>query len=154
MLRTSLTGDVDGNEYPEYDPARSDWGYADYHARLTVLSGIITSIEPDILLLQEIEGGDVLRDLCERTSLRYRAVSEDPGSAIQTGILSRFPRQGGLTTHRPYDGSRSMLKAVIDVGGERVALLNAHWRSRRAGAAESEPYRVRASVLGEPRDQR
>ncbi len=139
-------GDVDGNEYPEYDPARSDWGYADYHARLTVLSGIITSIEPDILLLQEIEGGDVLRDLCERTSLRYYAVSDDSRSAIQTGILSRFPVRE-VTTHRPYDGSRSMLKAAIDVGGERVALLNAHWRSRRDGAAESEPYRLRASVL-------
>ncbi len=143
-------GKDDGDEYLEYDPSRSDWDQAAYHTRLRVLTDIIRDSGADIIMLQEIEGEDVLKDMGNLLRFPYHASTEDEASAIQCGILSRFPITE-VKTHSPassiYPLNRSILQAVIDIQDERVVLFINHWKSRIGGVIETEKARVFSARL-------
>lgn len=153
-VQNLFDGEHDGGEYHEYDPRVSSWDHAAYHSRLERLCSIISASGADIILLQEIEGDDILDDMCSwylnRTGLRYHAATRDAYSAIQVGVISRYPILE-ISVHmampEPGECSRSILKAVIPVGEERLAILVNHWKSRIGGVEESEAARVASSRL-------
>jgi len=153
-VQNLFDGEYDGGEYHEYDPRVSPWDHAAYHSRLERLCSIISASGADIILLQEIEGDDILDDMCSwclnRTGLRYHAATRDAYSAIQVGVISRYPILE-LSVHmampEPGECSRSILKAVIPVGEERLVILVNHWKSRIGGVEESEASRVASSRL-------
>lgn len=142
---------VSGTEYPEYTPEEG-WNAQTYARRLEQTSRAITQGHggvPDILVLQEIEHVGVLEDLLggplKSRGYQWYAATADGGSAIQTGVASRYP----IVDARVHRGasSRSALEVEIDVGAERLVLFALHAKSRRDGIQETEALRIDLAKL-------
>jgi endonuclease/exonuclease/phosphatase family metal-dependent hydrolase len=160
-----------GSEFKEYRGAKSAWSKSRYAVRLDRLketlllagerSGKGRDRGPDIVVLEEIENAQVLRDLCNRLPrlccYPYAAFSP-PGkdSAFGSAILSRYPIRS-VTVHSVAgladDGSRfgdwssssvalrPLLEATIDIGGIPLIVFAEHWKSK-SGRGESASIRL------------
>lgn len=151
-VQNLFDGKHDGGEYPQFDPECSDWGYVDYHARLQRITKLIRREDPQIILLQEIEGPWVLEDIAGllKGGRWASACTEAESSAIECGLLSRFPiRQ--VRTHQPateaYPELRPMLEVELLIHGEPLHLFVCHWVSRRSSPELSEQGRRAAAEL-------
>lgn len=148
---------ADGSEYPDYRPS-SGWSRDDYRGRLTAAAELLRLAPKggaDIVLLQEIEHQGVLEDLCrfylEDLSYDYRAASGQDGSAVQLGVLSRYPilSAASRAVYREHAPPlRPVLELSFALPGEQVlTVFLCHWKSKAGGARESEPYRMAAAQL-------
>ena len=147
-----------GGEYPEYDPSSGEWTNETYLGKLAALAAAIQKApeEPDILLLQEVENSGTLerlsRDFLPLGGYDFHAAPRARGAAVQTGLLSRIPVEK-LLVHRPggSDSERNILEIWLnpegDERGERIVLMNNHWKSRLGGAEATEPQRLRSALL-------
>ncbi|MDR1497306.1 MAG: metallophosphoesterase [Puniceicoccales bacterium] len=97
-----------------------------------MLIDIIDRINPDLVLLCELDRGHLIRRLVEQLTKRGKTYHQD-GKNIQTGILSRYPLQKAsiLTpTQESYSVQvgkhRAVTKAFISVGGRTIAIYSAH----------------------------
>lgn len=148
-------GNDDGTEYREFDPGKGNWDTARYHTRLSAVGRVITEFSdplPDIICLQEIEHRGVVEDLLKwnlkQYGFNYFAVTDDPESAIQIGIVSRMP----ITRVKVHSASgvsgyrlRPILEVEILLGGESVIVINNHWKSRIGGPDVTEPARIESA---------
>lgn len=136
----------DGDEYSPYT-LQEGWSTDLYHQRLRKLSQVIVqnnSKEVDILILQEVEHEGVVRDLIDRhigkRGLTHYAVSDNPSSPIEVGIISRYPiLEARIHSISHY---RHIVEAIIDINGERISLFALHLPSNRIGKEESEVQRI------------
>ena len=137
---------VTGNEYPEYTPEEG-WTVDQYKIRLGRTARAITqghNSVPDIVVLQEIEHAGVLEDLLHESlaerGFQWYASTNDLDSAIQTGVISRFP----ITDVRIHGVQhlRSVLEVTLDVGKESLVLFTLHAKSKRGGVEETEAQRI------------
>ncbi len=156
----------DGGEYPEFTAA-GGWDDRKYRMRLENLAKAVLSFfpsgkeYPDILCLQEIESIGVLADLVQGVlksgGYRWIGLGGPEDSAIKSGFLSRFPvverRSHALDDSWGLGAGREIVEVVFDTaarGSSQPSLLTVmicHWKSRREGAAETEPIRRQASRL-------
>ncbi len=146
-----------GTEYPEFDPSVSEWGISQYSTRLSNLSEVIRRTVKggaDIIAFQEIENRKVLDRLAgnylKGFGYDYLAVTEAENSAVQIGVMSRYPfdrvmvhqvLSGGKTAGRP------ILEVYINTDYGTVHLFNNHWKSKLGGAEETEPLRIAAGKM-------
>jgi len=145
---------VTGNEYPEYTP-EGGWTTRMYDQRLETTARAIVQghgVIPDIVVLQEIEHVGVLEDLLSgplsSRGYQWYGATVDTDSAIQTGILSRFPIDA-MRIHS-LEGQRSVLEALFDLEGDSLTLFALHGKSRREGAEETAPMRIAMTrMIGE-----
>jgi len=147
----------DGDEYPEFDPAKG-WTRAQFWGRCDALSKVIRTLgPPDILVLEEVEGAHTLEVLNSRflADLGYRhhflAPSSVPG--VKSAVLSRYPlvRTGLLFPPSPdaSDVLRPVVEAEFDLGGRALVVLANHWKSRIPLPQTTEKLRREsARVLG------
>jgi len=152
-------GNDDGTEYREFDPGGGDWDTARYHTRLSAVGRVITEFMdpvPDIICLQEIEHEGVVEDLLKwnlkQYGFKYSAVTDDPGSAIQMGIVSRFPITRVKVHNAILAGNlgyhlRPVLEVEILLGDESVIVLNNHWKSRIGGPNATETARIASAQI-------
>ena len=155
-VQTLFDGEYDGGEFREFNPYASEWNDAAYRERLEILATYLRELtpdgQPDILALQELEGPDVLSDLCEHIggdAYPYRLCA--PGEAVMSVcIASRFPVTAAVVhgldagTESAGPGAvtlRSMLDAAIDTPGGPVRVIAAHWKSPGEGRAETAALR-------------
>jgi endonuclease/exonuclease/phosphatase family metal-dependent hydrolase len=143
-----------GTEYREFDPGEGNWDTSRYHTRLSAVGRVISEFIdpiPDIICLQEIEHSGVVNDLLKwnlkQYGFNYSAVTENDNSAIQTGIISRFPITRVRVHNAAVTGSagyslRPVLEAEILIGDESIIILNNHWKSRIGGAENTELLRI------------
>ena len=137
-----------GDEYSPYTLAE---GYSDalYQKRLESLSQALLqyqSIDPDIIVLQEIENDRVVVDVIDQylksRGFSYYVVSDNPSSPIEIAIISRYKI---VDAHiHSISQQRPIVEAVIDVRGEQIRLFALHLRSQREGFEESEKERVKS----------
>ncbi|NLV83830.1 MAG: hypothetical protein GXY60_04650 [Spirochaetales bacterium] len=137
---------TDGTEYPEYTP-EAGWTVGSYGRRLELISQAIVQGQtyvPDIVVLQEIEHERVMQALVERHlsayGLRWLATTSDAESAIQVGIVSRYPIQHAVV--HGIDGLRSILEVEIETPVEPICLFALHAKSQREGEKVTEPLRI------------
>ncbi len=137
---------VCGTEYPEFTPEQG-WSTEQYKERLRRTARAITQehgLIPDIVVLQEIENEQVVEDLLRehlgKRGFQWYAVSHDRETAIQTGIISRFP----ITAVRLHGviNQRSLLEATFHIEGEEIVLFALHGKSNLGGVEESEDKRL------------
>ncbi|MBL7007124.1 MAG: endonuclease/exonuclease/phosphatase family protein [Spirochaetia bacterium] len=152
-------GTDNGTEYKEFDPGEGNWDTSRYHTRLASVARVITEFInpiPDIICLQEIEHAGVVNDLLrwnlKQYGFNYSAVTDAAGSAIQLGIISRFPitqvkiHSAGTTGVAGYS-LRPVLEVEIIVGNESLIVLVNHWKSRIGGEEITEPARIASANI-------
>lgn len=154
-LQTFFDGSFDGNEYSEYASSKAGWSHEKYEARLARVAEVVKKIDPDILVMQELEKEgqlyDVYNRLCSnfRISMNYSygCFAKEEGASIGLGVLSRFPLSNkelhGLDIRSrslSQPSMRPMLKLNVDVDGKTLVLLVNHWKSK-SGGEESEAWR-------------
>jgi exonuclease III len=144
----------DGGEYPEYDPDIGNWSSADYHGRLETLCGVLTDIDADVILLQEIEHQEVLSDMCRWFLNGYSsadiAACEDSGFSTTVGIISRLPIMSVSVHQTVISGGlsqRPMLEADVLTAEGIITVFSVHWKSRIGGEKETEQQRRGSSLL-------
>lgn len=159
-----------GSEFKEYRGTKSVWSRGRYSIRLDrlketlLLAGEKSAMGhnrgPDLVILEEIENAQVLRDLCNRLPRQcaypYAAFAPpDREAAFGSAILSRYPIRS-VTAHSvagfAEDGSRfgdwaspsialrPLLDVTVDIGGKQLAIFVAHWKSK-SGRGESASIR-------------
>lgn len=153
----NLMDDVlDGTEYPEFRPSSPHWNTRKYLERLGRLHQVVASLweqGPDILVFTEIENSRVLVDLHRlylyKLGYQYMAITQDSGSAIQIGVLSKYPIIHTQTI-KPQDGHqlyRSILETVIQIQHRQLRIFSNHWKSKAGGSLEITEQGRRASSL-------
>lgn len=144
-----------GTEYPEYDPSGDEWNKELYLLRLNNISTVLSTVENfDIVLLQEVENLNVINDLSKgilkKYKFNYTAAAEKGGSAVTTGIMSRYP-VSDIQNHALDSSGSSFLRPVLEVqvkiGDRRLYLFNNHWKSKLGGAFPTEDERILAASV-------
>lgn len=153
----NLFDDVrNGTEYPEFDPSRGTWTSSLYRQRLSNVADVIAATEPrrgpDIICLQEIENSRVLRDLAtvwlRQFSYNYYVAAVNEGSAITTGIISRYPIKKSKNHSlylKEFSNLRIITETLIEIDGSDFYIFNCHLKSKIGGDEQTEPARIKAA---------
>ncbi len=146
-----------GAEFDEFRGEGSDWTAARYDERLDRLAegillagrraGMESGLGPDVVALEEIENGRVLRDLCNRlpgAGYGHAAfVPPTEGGAFGVAVLSRYSILS-LSSHTPYSPDvslRPLLEVTLDAPCGPFVVFVVHWKSK-LGDGEGESLRV------------
>ena len=151
----NLMDDVlNGTEYPEFRPTSPNWNTRKYLERLGRLNKVVASLwdqGPDILVFTEIENSQVLEDLHRlylyKLGYRSMAITQDPNSAIQIALLSKYPIVETQII-KPQDGhihQRSILETLIQIDHRQLRIFSNHWKSKAGGSLEFTEQGRRAS---------
>ena len=153
----NLFDDVkNGTEYPEFDPSGGIWNSSLYRQRLNNAAEVISATEPrrgpDIICLQEIENSRVLRDLAtvwlKKFSYQYYVAAVNEGSAITTGIISRYPIKRSINHSlylEEFNRLRIITETVIEIDNSDFYIFNCHLKSKIGGEEQTELARIKAA---------
>jgi endonuclease/exonuclease/phosphatase family metal-dependent hydrolase len=151
----NLMDDVlDGTEYPEFRPSSPFWNTKKYLERLGRLHQVVASLwdqGPDILVFTEIENSRVLEDLHRlylyKLGYRYMAITQDSGSAIQIGVLSKHQiiHTQAIKPQDEHNLHRSILETLVQIQHRQLRIFSNHWKSKAGGSLESTEQGRRAS---------
>ena len=152
-VQNLFDADVDGNEYEEYTLS-SGWTQRDYENRLSSLRRVLGELPSSgdyILVLNEIEGSDIVEDLIKshdliKLGLRYYACTDEPESPIQIAVASSLPITSALV-HAVGEDLRPILEVCFDTEKGRVFVLACHFKSNVGGVAETEEQRLFAASV-------
>jgi endonuclease/exonuclease/phosphatase family metal-dependent hydrolase len=132
---------------------------AEVEARLVRIAAVLSSLDADVVLLQEVEHLPLLRRLADRAGYpEARLVEGNDPRGIDVGLLSRLPVQAYLSHADDLgpDGRllwpRDAVEAVLDAGGRRLLLLGTHLSSRLSDPAGAR-RRLQATRLRELADR-
>jgi len=135
----------DGTEYKAYIPhKKSGWTAKIYHTKLTNISRVMKDIDADIIGLCEIENTHALKDLqkmLKRKGLNYpyMRIADKRKGAVRVGLLSKFRILTSREIHVERS-SRSILKTVIQIDGEKTIIYVNHWKSKRGPESRRMHY--------------
>jgi len=156
---------VQGREYPDMIHGQGGPSPSGYRAHLSSLADVLSRQcpgGPDIVLLLEVEGAHVVRDLAAEPALKpypWCVTSDEPWSPIQLALISRIPivestlhswsQSGGYSLIRGSETglqARPVLRVVLETGGTHLVIYVNHWPSMRGGA-DSRLSRLRSAEL-------
>ena len=137
---------LDGTEYPEYQNPKK-WTERSYRMRLDTLARTLASGRlghPDVVVLQEVEGEQVVVDLL-KTHLGKRgycwyATAREQGGAISIAIISRHPLvEAAVHSH---SGGRPALEATVNTDAGPITIFALHAKSQIGEFEETEASRL------------
>ena len=143
----------DGTEYEEYTPS-SGWTQSAYESRLAGLRRVLNELPPSgdyILVLNEVEGADVVEDLIKsrdliKLGLYYYACTEEAWSPIQIAVAASIPISSAHV-HSVGEDLRPVLEVCFDTDCGRVFVLACHFKSNVGGVSETEESRLMAASV-------
>jgi endonuclease/exonuclease/phosphatase family metal-dependent hydrolase len=125
---------------------------AQYQAKLDDIAGVIGSLVPDIVVLQEVENHNVLSDLGQKLPEHaHRRITEgnDP-RGIDIALLSRHPIDrvvahdqeffSSSASGKTYVFARDVLEVHFEINGRHLILFGIHFKS--GTDAESQDKRL------------
>jgi endonuclease/exonuclease/phosphatase family metal-dependent hydrolase len=103
------------------------------------IARVLATLSPDIVLLQEVAGERLARDLATQLSMAYYVA---PGNSWrQVALLSRLPILAAQS-HHPRPIHRAVLQASLGtLSGERLHILGVHLRAARLLPMETQRVR-------------
>lgn len=127
-----------GSEYKAYKPNTHKWTRVNFQKKLLNISEVICDINADIIGLQEIENGNVLK-LLKRSlakvgcSYKYHAITYKKKSAIQVAMLSKIPIRSSkdIIVNRKLK-YRPILETKFIIENKVLYIFNNHWASKRS----------------------
>ena len=147
---------TDGSEYTDFKNA-SKWTKDKYVRRLEKLCEVMTILNADVLVLEEIENEAVVQDIVNRLasgawnrkkSWQYACFAKEPGSAIGCAVFSRYElinicvHSMDIQIHKEAQpSSRPIMQMTVLVGDKDFTLFVNHWKSKSGGEEETEIWR-------------
>lgn len=153
--QTFFDAEVDGVEYDDFKNL-SKWSREKYITRLGRLCEVMTSLNPDIFVLEEIESQSVVQDIANQLSgsdwnrnntWRYACFAKETNSAIGCAVFSKY-ELSQLKTHsvcvKSQKESQPSMRPVIEVSvivdEKKLVIFANHWKSK-LGNEDSEIWR-------------
>ena len=146
----------EGSEYSEYQSAKN-WSEEKYLARLERLCSVISELNADIYVLEEIENEAIIQDMANQMigdswkaseRLMYSCFTKIPKTATGVAILSRYPLENIKahaldirTQESEQPTMRPILEATVNVGEKKFTIFGNHWKSKSGGEEKSEIWR-------------
>jgi endonuclease/exonuclease/phosphatase family metal-dependent hydrolase len=153
-VQALFDGEENSTEYAEYRMT-AGWSEEKYRARLTALADAVARITegaPDILALQEVENGTVLKELAKGPLAKYgysrTFFANNPGASLGVGLLSRLPLlelKAHSVTCNGDTSPRPVAEVRLEPGKTPMVLFICHWKSKVEGEDVTEAAR-RASA--------
>ncbi len=140
-----------GYEYDLYIPGKCGWNPVTFDAKLENISRVISHIDPDIIVLNELENEAVLKHLksmtaAKGTGFRYHICGPFQGGTTTSGILSAFPVVDTSVYRVSAEADpvlRSIIEADIDIAGDTLKVFAMHLPSKR----HKEAVRIKAGSI-------
>jgi endonuclease/exonuclease/phosphatase family metal-dependent hydrolase len=133
---------------------------SDYQTKLQGVAQIISLLQTDMIMMQEVENDSTLADLQAQGALngafphRVLIKGNDP-RGIDIAFLSKFPvdsavshakeffdENGQLTSTNGKTYSRDCLEVHVTIAGREIILLGVHFKAKDANDAESDAKRL------------
>ena len=146
----------DGTEYTDFQRSEK-WTKDKYSKRLDSLCEVMTTINPDIMVLEEIENEAVVQDISNRLTSgawdknkgwQYACFAKANGTAIGCAVFSRLELSSlkvhalTINVHEESQPSeRPLMEVCVHAGDKDFKLFVCHWKSKTGGAAETEIWR-------------
>ena len=152
-VQNLFNAEPDGNEYDEYKP-ESGWDRKAYSKRLSNAAKVFGYL-PDagdlIVVLNEVEGPDVVEDLIKAadladSGLRWYACTESENASVQTAVVSSVPISYA-NVHEVGDGLRPVLEVCLETDRGKLFILAVHFKSNIGGTEETEVRREAGALV-------
>ena len=134
-----------GTEYESYIPGKHHWDKKMVQTKLNHTAEVICDLNADVIGLQEIENSTIFGQLQRRLaevgcSYRYSAMTHSQKSAIQVGLLSRYPieKVDELKVGNGIKGTRNILEVQVKIENHPLIFFVNHWKSRAYDGYESK----------------
>ena len=164
-VQTFFDAVTDGTEYSDFTNS-SKWTKEKYAGRLEKLCEVMTLLNSDVLVLEEIESEAVVQDIVNRLTdntwnrkknWQYACFAKENGSAMGCAVFSRYEltelcvHSLDIQVHKEKQpSSRPIMQMTVIVGKKEFTLFVNHWKSKSGGEAETEIWRDwQESVLAE-----
>lgn len=166
--QTFFDSECEGTEYADYQKL-GKWSRDKYMTRLSRLCEVMTTLNPDVFVLEEIENAGVVQDIANQLAgnswdrnrnWNYACFAKQQNGAIGCAVFSRY-ELNNLRVHEmciksqneEQPGVRPIVQVSVNVSGKELILLVNHWKSKSGGETESEIWRdwqesVLADVTG------
>jgi len=145
-VQTLFDDRLDGCEYEEYQDTDA-WNSRSYRMRLRTLSTVLLDASlgyPDVLVLQEVENSQVVKDLLSyhlgAKGYHWYAAAKEDGGAISVAVISRHPI--GRTLVHATENCRPILQADIATSRETVSIFALHAKSQIGEYQQTEALRL------------
>ena len=145
-----------GSEYKEFKNSER-WNQEKYQKRLNKLCEVMTYLNPDIFVMEEIENEEVIQDIANnlagdswdsKKNWQYVCFAKECGSAIGCAVFSRYEITKLLlhsidirTQAESQPSSRPLMQLIISAGNQEFNLFVNHWKSKSGGEEETEIWR-------------
>lgn len=126
----------DGTEYPGYIPGGGlGWDRDMMETKVDHLARVIHDLNADIIGLQEVESLTALEKLRRRLAQKgsaypYFAIADARDATVRCALLSRFAILDSSEIVAEKGSGRSILRADIDISGNRLIVFVNHWKSK------------------------
>lgn len=154
-VQTFFDAHTDGTEYADFKKA-GNWGREKYLVRLERLCSVMTALNADVFVLEEIENEAVVLDIANYLAGKnwskskkwdYAFFAKDDDSAIGCAVFSRR-RIADVTVHSmdircqktAQPQCRPIVRFSVEAGSRQLWILANHWKSK-LGANESRIWR-------------
>ena len=155
-VQTFFDAVTDGCEYSDFKNS-SKWTKEKYVRRLEKLCEVMTMLNADITVLEEIENASVVQDIANRFTegvwnkkkgWQYACFAKEEGSAIGCAVFSRYELTE-MTVHsldvRVHEieqpSSRPIMQFTVSAGEKDIEVFVNHWKSKSGGKEETEIWR-------------
>ena len=155
-VQTFFDAVTTGTEYKEFKNSER-WNKEKYEKRLEKLCEVMTSLSPDIFVMEEIENEGVVQDIANRLSSgsweqkklwHYACFAKESESAIGCAVFSRYELSDMKlhsidirTQNEDQPLTRPLIQVAVSVGDRELELFVNHWKSKSGGEAETEIWR-------------
>lgn len=155
-LETFFDAESEGTEYSEF-LKNSLWTSEKYTARLSKLCEVLTTLNPDIFVMEEIENKEIIYDISNQLAglswnsknfWNYGCFYRENNSSIGCAVISKYPlfdvktHSIDIQTQKTSQPSvRPILEVTANVNGQELVIFVNHWKSKSGGAQSSEIWR-------------
>ena len=155
-VQTFFDAVTSGTEYKDFKNAER-WTKEKYLQRLNKLCEVMTSLNPDIFVMEEIENAEVVQDIANalagtswerKKNWQYTCFAKESGSAIGCAVFSRYElcslKCHSLdiqTQQESQPSSRPIMQLTVMAGNSELELFVNHWKSKSGGEEDTEIWR-------------
>ena len=154
--QTFFDAQIEGTEYSDYQNL-AKWSKDKYLVRLSRLCEVMTSLNADIIVLEEIENAAVVQDIANQfaggawdnsKAWSHACFAKENGAAIGCAVFSRFELKD-MKLHsmqiqsqgEEQPSTRPVIQVTADVNGKNLVIFVNHWKSKSGGQEASEIWR-------------